>query len=113
MTALDYALRQHGLPSLTLCEHILGRPVSMRVYEDSQALIRVVKSGQNPTMHHLHRTHRISVAWLHEVFQCRNAVLAYEVSAKMAADIYTKAFTDAAKWEAACSLVVIDPKHLN
>ena len=89
MTALDYALRQHGLPSLALWEHILGRPVSLRVHEDNQALIRVVKTGRNPTMRHLHRTHRISVAWLHEVFSRRDAILAYAVSAKMAADIYT------------------------
>ena len=34
MTALDYALRQHGLPSLTFWEHVLGRSVSLRVHEE-------------------------------------------------------------------------------
>ncbi len=37
----------------------------------------------------------------------------YEDSAKMAADIYTKGFTDKAKWEQVCGLInVIDPQFL-
>ena len=32
----------------------------------------------------------------------------------MCADIYTKAFTDASKWEAACELInIVDPKRLH
>ena len=38
-------------------------------FEDNQAMIRVIETGKNPTMRYLHRTHRVSVAWLHEVFQ--------------------------------------------
>merc|ERR1711972_710488 len=63
-------------------------------------MIRIVRSGRTPTTRYLHRTHRISVAWLHEVFKRKDAVLAYEVSAKMSADVYTKAFLDPSKWEA-------------
>ena len=45
-------------------------------------------------MHYLRRTHRISVAWSDERFKTKDLSLVYEVSAQMAADIYTKAFTD-------------------
>ena len=76
-------------------------------------MIRIVETGRNPTMRYLGRTHGISVAWLHEVFQGDDLNLAYEISARMCADIYTKAFTDADKWKSACWLIgVCDPKEL-
>ena len=68
-------------------------------------MIRVVETGKNPTMRYLHRTHRISVAWLHEVFGQDFLDLCYEVSAKMCADIFTKAFTEKTSWEAVCMLI--------
>jgi hypothetical protein len=34
--------------------------------EDNQAMARVVEAGENPTMRHLQRTQRVSLAWLHE-----------------------------------------------
>ena len=76
-------------------------------------MIRIVESGRNPTMRYLGRTHGISVAWLHETFKGDDLALAYEVSARMCADIYTKAFTDADKWKLACWLIcVCDPHEL-
>ena len=39
--------------------------------------------------------------------------LTYELSSEMAADIYTKGFTDPQKWTLVCGLInVIDPKVL-
>ena len=68
-------------------------------------------TGRNPTMRWLDRVHRICVAWLHNQFAKENVVLMYEKSDRMAADIYTKAFTDAAMWDKVCGLInVIDPK---
>ena len=76
-------------------------------------MIRVVETGRNPTMHFLARTHRVSVAWLHETFSQQNIGLMYEVSSRMCADIYTKAFTDATKWQAVCGLInIVDPKRI-
>ena len=77
-------------------------------------MIRVVKTGRNPTMRYLARTHRVSVAWLYEAFASDSIRIIYEVSAKMCADIYTKAFTDATKWSAACDLInIVDPKRIS
>ena len=61
------------------------------VHEDNSAMIRVVESGRNPTMRYLHRTHRVSVAWLHEQLSSgRDGVeLIYEDTTRMAADIFT------------------------
>ena len=74
---------------------------------------RVIETGKNPTMRYLHRTHRVSVAWLHEVFKGEHLRLIYEISARMAADIFTKAFSDKAKWLAVCDLINhVDPARL-
>ena len=114
MVALDHGLRHHGLPMLTLWGALSGADTTLMVHEDNQAMIRVVATGRNPTMRYLGRTHRISVAWLHERFLQKDATLVYEVTTKMCADIYTKAFSDPNKWEAACWLIsVVDPAVLS
>ena len=64
-------------------------------------------------MRHLQRSHLISVAWLHEVHKLEEVSVEYELSCRMAADIYTQAFTDPLKWKHACWLIgVIDPDGL-
>ena len=64
-------------------------------------------------MRYLLRTHRCSVAWLHERFRGSDLKLVYEDTSRQCADIYTKAFTDAAKWVAACDVInIIDLKRL-
>ena len=64
-------------------------------------------------MRYPHRTHRVSVARLHEAYQRKDFDLVYELTTRMCADIYTKAFVDSGKWEAACELInIVDPKWL-
>ena len=63
-------------------------------HEDNQVTIRVVQTGMDPTTRYLGRTHRISVAWLHEVFQNPQHKLVYEESGNMCADICTEEFSD-------------------
>jgi hypothetical protein len=59
------------------------------VHADNQAMIKIVESGRNPTMRYLGRTHGVSVAWLHETFKGEDLSLAYEISTRMCADIFT------------------------
>ena len=59
------------------------------------------------------RTHGVSVAWLHEQFANGTLRLHYERSDRLRADLLTKAFTDSARWEAACWLInVLHPDRL-
>eukprot|EP00971_Amphidinium_carterae_P019647 387308-Amphidinium_carterae.1 len=58
-------------------------------------------------MRHLGRTHRVSVAWLHEVFLSGNMILNKCDTNDQSADIFTKSFTDETKWRHACSLIHI------
>ena len=53
------------------------------------------------------RTHGISIGWMRSIFQEGYVSLAYEVTAKMAADIHTKSFKDSVSWTHACQLINI------
>ena len=75
-------------------------------------MICVCRSGRNPTMRHIGRTHRIAVSWLHEVLGKESDRIGpsdietwYTNSDRMRADIYTKAFTDSIKWEHATKMI--------
>ncbi len=113
MVAADFSLRHCGLPCLALWWNLLPSKPILQFHEDNQAMIRVVETGRNPTMRYLQRTHGVSVAWLHEIFKNKELDLSYELSARMCADIYTKAFTDATLWVQVCYLInVVDPNRL-
>ena len=110
IVSADLAMRTEGIPALELWEVLLGRSLRIIFHEDNQATIAVCKTGKNPTMRHLGRTHQVDVAWLHERFQSKDFELQYTESEHMAADIFTKAFTDSEKWKHACSLInLVDP----
>ena len=80
IVAADFALRTSGLPALQLWNIILERSAGLVFHEDSQAMIRVCQPGRNPTMRHLGRTHRVSVAWLHERFAELDLDLSFEMT---------------------------------
>ena len=63
---------------------------------------------KNPTLRHLNRTHRVNVSWLCEVFRnLKEVELIYCKTDAMAADIFTKAFMNPIKWNAALDLIGI------
>ena len=68
IVAADLALREEGIPAVELWEMLLGRDLRVIFHEGNQAMIQVCKTGRNPTMRHLNRTHKVDVARLHERF---------------------------------------------
>jgi len=113
MVATDFAVRQCGLPSISLWWTLFSHKPPLTFHEDNQAMIRVIETGRNPTMRHLQRTHRVSVAWLHETFQSEFLSLRYSLTSRMCADIFTKAFTDVRQWGGVCALInTIAPESL-
>ena len=91
-----------GIPAKSFWEVLLRGDVPLYFHEDNEAMIQLVKPGRNPAMRHLGRVHRIAVAWLHERWLAGDFILFYEKSEFMAADIYTKGFSDKGKSEAVC-----------
>ena len=64
------------------------------MFQDNDACCRICRSGKNPNMAHIGRTHRISIAWLYEQLQNHNVNMYRADSEFMAADIFTKTFPD-------------------
>ena len=115
LAAAFYALRMFGIPALTFWETVLDREnLVLTFHEDNQTMIRVMKTGRNFAMRYATRTLRLPIAWMHERFKAGDIDLRYELSSRMAADIYTKAFTDSDKWLAATWLInIVDPAVLD
>eukprot|EP00974_Lingulodinium_polyedra_P074690 7237371-Lingulodinium_polyedra.AAC.1 len=75
-------------------------------------MIRVIKTGRNPTMIYLHRTRRISIAVLHEILNGHGNLdkkvdIKYTPFCDMAAYTFTKGFTDKVKWHHAIRAIGI------
>ena len=112
IVAADHAMSRVGLPAITLWEIVCGRKPKFVFYDDNQAMTGVVSTGKNPTMRHLEWTHGISIASTHDVFKLGFVSLANEVTAKMSADIHTKAFKDGMSWIHTCVLINIFPPEM-
>ena len=69
IVAADLAVRTIGIPCLPLWDTVLGKEVVCVFHEDNAAMIQVCRTGENPTMRHMGRTHRVDVHWLHERFK--------------------------------------------
>ena len=69
VVAANAAVRFEGLLALQLWDTILGRPVQATLLEDSQATMQILKSGKNPALRHVSRTHRVHLAWTSDVFR--------------------------------------------
>ena len=114
IVAADSTLRNFGIPSIGLWQTLSGKAPEILFHDDNQGMIGVARTGKNPTMRHLERTHGISIVSLHEHFQQDHFVLLYEISHKMCADIHTKAFRTPLAWRRACMLInLLDPEDLS
>ena len=105
IVAADWALRREGIPMLDLWDILAGKGQKVVFHDDNESMIKICKSGRNPTMRHLLRSHGVAVAWLKEQFDSGNYELRYVPSAHQAADIYTKGFDNAEKWNSVRRLI--------
>ena len=107
VVSLTFFLYQEGLPSLTLWERLLGRPVELVLHEDIQATILVVKKGYSPKMRHIQRTRKVNLSALAEQLEPgTGVVIKYVATDLQAADIFTKELQPL-KWDHALKLLGI------
>mgnify|MGYP007060145185 CR=1 FL=1 len=117
-TRPEGAAAHHGItyeliPETYIASYMFRPNIVCYFHEDNTALIRVVKTGRNPTMRHLTRVHGVDISSMHEKFAADTWHIHYEKSEKMAADIYTKAFTNKVKWDQVRTLInVLDQNQL-
>ena len=72
--------------------------------EDNEACLQIMRTGRNPSMKHVSRTHGVNIAWLHAQF-AKHFVGINCHTLLMCADIFTKPFGEKAKWHAARKLI--------
>ena len=112
LVALNHGLRTVALPAADMWD-VLAPGRKLVCHEDNEVAIRVCKTGRNQTMRHLGRVHGVTVAWLHEQYSGGLFEMAYEPSATMAADVFTKGFTNPELWKSVCWLVsVVNPEDI-
>ena len=97
IVSADAAMRLTGLPVLDLFETSLNRAIALDLMEDNQSTIQIIKTGRNPTMRHMSRTHGVNVSWLHDLYDKKQFSIKYTRTDAQSADIFTKAFRDADK----------------
>ena len=106
IVAADSGLRKEGLPALQMWDVLFGRKATLTVYEDNSACLQIIKTGRNPALRHIQRTHNVSAQWLHWNFYEEDdstvekpylKIKGVETE-KQFADIFTKAFTKPAEW---------------
>ena len=68
VAAMYDTLRSDGLPLAGLLEFLLERDIVVEVLEDNEAAIVAARKGYGPRLRHLHRTNRIHVGYLGEIF---------------------------------------------
>ena len=105
------------IPALDLWDIMTPGLQRPRFHEDNQAMILVVMSGRNPTTRHTGRVHGVSVQWMNDRLgphpDSDNVDIFYQDTNFMSADIYTKAFDTAVKWQHACLRInIFKPEDL-
>ena len=98
MVAADLGLRTEALPFMTLFDNIFKREMKCLFLEDNQATLRIIQTGKHQALQHVSRTHRINTAWISETCRKQPIDLGACESHLMAGDIFTRAFTELAKW---------------
>ena len=69
----------------------LNRDIKLKIYENNQATITVVKKGYSKKLRHVSRTHKVTLSSLKEACVNDDADQTYIDTKKQAADIFTKA----------------------
>ena len=106
--AAHIALQKQGIAIQVLWGTIVsaygGSDSKLYILLDNSPMLEIIRTGRNLTIRHLSKTKGISVAWLHEICSKEDVMLRYISTSLMAADIFTKTFTDKIKWVHLCML---------
>ena len=105
VVAAHAAVRLEGLPALQLWDIVLERKVAATLLEDNQATVQIFKSGKNPPLRHIARTHRVNLAWISDVYRTCDQMDTKHCSIHEQSADMTKGFTNADSWDRATALI--------
>ena len=90
LVALNDGLFNDAIPVQTVLNMVFGREIPVTIHEDNQACVRILRAGYSARLKSLNRTHKLSIAALHETIMDLGFQLRYTESADQLADVFTK-----------------------
>ena len=79
--------------------HLSEKESQLYIFEDNEALIKMIIKGRSPTMRHVSRTHRVALDWLFDRINLDPKVqIKYAESKHQLADIVTKGSFTRDEW---------------
>ena len=73
VVAADAAFRTARLPAIRIWKRCTGTERMLYFHQYDKAVLDVVRTGSNPRLRCLSRTHGVNVQWLHEIYRCAMA----------------------------------------
>ena len=109
---LAIALRTIGIPAIDLFEELLGIKFDLVIFEDNQACKTIAVTGKYPkSVGHVKRVHGVQLLTVTERLRDGTCSIEDCHTESMAADIFTKHFSDQRKWRHAITLIgIITPE---
>ena len=81
------------------------------VFEDNDAVIKIISKGRSPQLRHLRRTQRVNIDWLYNAFKDPSTRLRYCPTKLQLADILTKGTFNKQQWADLLNLICIGPRR--
>ena len=70
---------------------LLEKEALLYIFEDNEAVIKMILKGRSPTMRHVSRTHRVALDWLFDIINLDPKIqIKYIDTKNRLADILTK-----------------------
>ena len=90
-TLKDHDVNLSDVDQVPSNTHLSEKESQLYIFEDNEAVIKMIIKGRSPTMRHVSRTHRVALDWLFDRINLDPKVqIKYVESKKQLADILTK-----------------------
>ena len=91
IVALHDGLYSDAIPVQTVLQMVFKRDIPLIIHEDNQACIQILHAGYSARLKSMNRTHKLSIAGIHETICDLGLELRYTLSDDQLADVFTKA----------------------
>ena len=98
-----------NVDSISSNVHYSGQEALLYIFEDNEAVIKIIIKGRSPTMRHVSRTHRVALDWLFDRISLQPKIqIKYIDTKNQLADILTKGNFTRGEWNHLLCLVNIN-----
>ena len=99
--SLDAGMRTLAVPAIGVWEKLLGRAINVTALVDSEATLRIRPHGQERYMEAHFTCARVSIAWLHDLFESSHVAIQYQCTGPPKGDLLANMFSGQPTWDTA------------